>query len=233
MAKLTKKEEVRVMFDDISSRYDFLNHFLSFGIDKLWRKTVVKMVSRSKSREILDVATGTGDLAMAMASLKPKKITGIDISGQMLDVGRQKLIKAGLDGLITFHKADAEQIPFPENSFDAVTVAFGVRNFENLELGIREMRRVLRPGGSLFILEFSHPESFPMKQLYAVYSRFIIPVFGRLISGNSRAYSYLPESVALFPSGRKFVKVIEKQGLNDVGCHSLSMGIASIYYGRK
>ena len=233
MVKGTKKEEVRVMFDDISPRYDFLNHFLSFGIDKLWRKTVVNMLRRSRPAEILDVATGTGDLAMAIASLMPKKIVGIDISGQMLEIGRQKLVKAGLDRLISFQQADAEQIPFPDNSFDAITVAFGVRNFENLELGIREMRRVLRPGGSMYILEFSHPGSFPMKQLYAFYSRFIIPAFGHLISGNNRAYSYLPESVALFPSGQKFVKVVEGQGLNDVACLPLSMGIASIYYGRK
>lgn len=228
-----KKEIVRAMFNDISPKYDFLNHFLSFGIDRLWRKKLVKLLRQSKPSEILDVATGTGDLAMAVAKINPRKIIGIDISEQMLDVGRAKLIKANPGNLISFQQADAEQIPFPDNSFDAITVAFGVRNFENLELGISEMRRVLRPGGWIYILEFSHPQVFPMKQLFYLYSRFFIPSMGRLISGNNRAYRYLPESVAAFPSGKKFVEIIEKQGLFKVSFIPLTMGIASIYFGQK
>jgi len=228
-----KKVIVRAMFNDISPKYDFLNHFLSFGIDRLWRKKLVKLLRQSKPSEILDVATGTGDLAMAVAKINPRKIIGIDISEQMLDVGRAKLIKANSGNLISFQQADAEQIPFPDNSFDAITVAFGVRNFENLELGISEMRRVLRPGGWMYILEFSHPQVFPMKQLFYLYSRFFIPSMGRLISGNKRAYSYLPESVAAFPSGKKFVEIIEKQGLFKVSFIPLTMGIASIYSGQK
>ncbi|MEI6436315.1 MAG: bifunctional demethylmenaquinone methyltransferase/2-methoxy-6-polyprenyl-1,4-benzoquinol methylase UbiE [Bacteroidota bacterium] len=228
-----KKEIVRAMFNDISPKYDFLNHFLSFGIDRLWRKKLVKLLRQSKPSEILDVATGTGDLALAVAKINPLKIIGIDISEQMLDIGRSKLIKPGLDKLISFQQADAEQIPFPDNSFDAITVAFGVRNFENLELGISEMRRVLRPGGWMYILEFSHPQLFYIKKLYHLYSRFFIPSVGRLISGNNQAYSYLPESVAAFPYGQKFVEIIEKQGLFKVSFIPLSMGIASIYYGQK
>ena len=230
---MDKKEIVRRMFDDISPKYDFLNHFLSFGIDRIWRKKLVKLLRKPNPREILDVATGTGDLAIAISKIGPRKITGIDISEQMLEVGRQKLVKAGLDNLITFQSADAEDIPFPDDSFDAISVAFGVRNFAHLELGIREMRRVLRPGGWMYILEFSHPVSFPMKQLYHLYSRFFIPVMGKMISGNSQAYSYLPESVAAFPSGKKLVEIIEQQGLKKVSCIPLSMGIASIYYGQK
>ena len=221
------------MFDDISSRYDFLNHFLSFGIDRMWRKKLVRLLGKNSPQEILDVATGTGDLALAIAKTGPKKIVGIDISGQMLEVGRQKIIKAGKSDMIIFHLADAEKIPFGDDSFDAISVAFGVRNFEDLEKGIREMHRVLRPGGWMFILEFSHPVSFPMKQMYYLYSRFFIPVMGRMISGNSNAYSYLPESVAAFPSGKKFVAVVEKAGLKNVSFLPLTMGIASIYYGQK
>jgi demethylmenaquinone methyltransferase/2-methoxy-6-polyprenyl-1,4-benzoquinol methylase len=233
MQTMDKKEVVRRMFDDISPKYDFLNHFLSFGIDRIWRKRLVKLLRKPNPREILDVATGTGDLAIAISKIGPRKIVGIDISEQMLEVGRQKLIKAGLDNLITFQSADAEDIPFSDDSFDAISVAFGVRNFAHLELGIREMRRVLRPGGWMYILEFSHPESFPMKQLYYLYSRFFIPVMGKMISGNSQAYSYLPESVAAFPSGKKLVEIIEQQGLKKVSFTPLSMGIASIYYGQK
>jgi demethylmenaquinone methyltransferase/2-methoxy-6-polyprenyl-1,4-benzoquinol methylase len=205
MAELSKKESVRVMFDDISPKYDFLNHLLSFGIDRLWRKKLVRMLGERKPVKVLDVATGTGDLAIAISSLKPQKIVGIDISEKMLEIGRQKLTEKGLNQIITLQRADAEKIPFSDNSFDAITVAFGVRNYENLEMGLTEMHRVLRPGGVMLILEFSHPESFPMKQLYAIYSRYVIPVMGRIISGNSSAYTYLPQSVAAFPSGKAFL----------------------------
>ncbi|MEI7500429.1 MAG: bifunctional demethylmenaquinone methyltransferase/2-methoxy-6-polyprenyl-1,4-benzoquinol methylase UbiE [Bacteroidota bacterium] len=233
MAEPTKKEIVRVMFNDISPKYDFLNHFLSFGIDRTWRKKLVQLLGVRKPKTILDIATGTGDLAIAIASLNPQKIVGIDLSEKMLEIGRQKLIVKGLDELITLSRADAEMIPFSDNSFEAITVAFGVRNFENLELGLREMRRVLRPGGVMLILEFSHPSSFPMKQLYAIYSRLFIPLMGRLISGNTRAYSYLPESVAAFPSGKKFLNILESLGLKNTKLIKLSMGIASIYISEK
>ena len=182
---------------------------------------------------VLDVATGTGDLAIAIESVKPQKIVGIDISEKMLEVGRKKLNAKGLDHLITLRRADAEKIPFSDHSFEAITVAFGVRNFENLELGLTEMRRVLRPGGVMLILEFSHPSSFPMKQLYGIYSRFVIPLLGRIISGSSKAYTYLPESVAAFPSGQKFLDILLKAGLKNVSQRSLSAGIASIYLAEK
>ncbi|MFZ4521907.1 MAG: bifunctional demethylmenaquinone methyltransferase/2-methoxy-6-polyprenyl-1,4-benzoquinol methylase UbiE [Bacteroidales bacterium] len=226
-------EVVREMFDDISPKYDFLNHFLSFGIDRVWRKKVVNILKERRPEKVLDVATGTGDLAIAIAGLKPGRIVGIDISAKMLEIGRRKMEEQGLNQLISLEQADAEKIPFPDNTFDAITVAFGVRNFENLELGLTEMRRVLRNDGIMVILEFSHPPSFPMKQLYAVYSRFIIPLTGRLISGNSKAYSYLPESVAAFPSGRNFLEILQKTGLKNSRQVSLSMGIASIYLAEK
>jgi demethylmenaquinone methyltransferase/2-methoxy-6-polyprenyl-1,4-benzoquinol methylase len=228
-----KKEMVRKMFDDISPRYDFLNHFLSFGIDKGWRRKLVRRVQQTGPSQILDVATGTGDLAIALSSIQNVKITGLDISSQMLEIGIKKVSGTRLAQSISFQTGDAEHIPFPDCSFDAVTVAFGVRNFGDLSLGIREMKRVLKPGGMMFILEFSHPAGFPMKQLYGFYSRFFIPVAGRLISGNSNAYRYLPESVAAFPSGTSFLKVLQDEGLKDLTWTPLSAGIASIYQARK
>ncbi len=233
MAEDSKKEFVRVMFDDISPKYDFLNHFLSFGIDRNWRNKLVRVLGDRKPLAVLDVATGTGDLAIAISSLKPPRIAGIDISEKMLEIGRQKIADRGLNHMITLQQADAENIPFSDNSFDAVTVAFGVRNYENLEVGLREMQRVLRPGGVMLILEFSHPSSFPMKQLYSFYSGRVIPIMGKLISGNDKAYTYLPESVAAFPSGKKFLEILRKIGLKNAGQVSLSMGIASIYMAEK
>ena len=233
MIEVSKKEAVRVMFDDISPKYDFLNHFLSFGIDYGWRKTLVSILKTYHPNSVLDVATGTGDLAIAIEQIKPQKIVGIDISEKMLEIGRQKINQKGLNQVITLRRADAEKIPFSDNTFEAITVAFGVRNFENLELGLKEMKRVLRPGGVMLILEFSHPSSFPMKQLYRIYSRFVIPVMGRIISGNRKAYTYLPESVAAFPSGQKFVDILSGLGLINAGRRSLSSGIASIYLAEK
>ncbi len=233
MSEPSKKEQVRVMFDDISHRYDFLNHFLSLGIDKIWRRKLVRILSSHNPSSVLDVATGTGDLAIQISSIKPKKIIGIDISEKMLEIGRQKLIEKGLDQLITLKTADAEKIPFSDNCFDAITVAFGVRNYENLELGLTEMGRVLRPKGIMLILEFSHPASFPMKQFYGLYSRYVIPLMGRMISGNSKAYTYLPESVAAFPSGRNFIEILDKLGFKNTRQVVLSMGIASIYLAEK
>lgn len=229
----SKKEMVRAMFDDISPKYDFLNHFLSFGIDKLWRRKLVKMLGNHNPESVLDVATGTGDMAIAIAGLKPRKIVGIDISGKMLDVGRKKITGLGLDDLITLRVADAEKIPFSDNSFHAITVAFGVRNYGDLRLGLAEMRRVLRPGGVMMILEFSHPRTFPMKQLYGIYSRYIIPLLGRTVSKNSQAYQYLPDSVAAFPSGDDFVAILNETGLKNARYITLSNGIASIYTAEK
>jgi demethylmenaquinone methyltransferase/2-methoxy-6-polyprenyl-1,4-benzoquinol methylase len=233
MPVVSKKETVREMFDDISPRYDFLNHFLSFGIDHSWRKRLVRILSPRKPVAVLDVATGTADLAIEMAALEPQRIAGIDISEKMLEVGRAKLAGKGLDKLITLRRGDAEKIPFSDSSFDAITVAFGVRNFEHLEQGLQEMQRVLRPGGIMLILEFSHPASFPMKQLYGFYSRFVIPAMGRLISGNARAYSYLPESVAAFPSGKNFLAILDKLGLKNTKQVPLTLGIATIYCAEK
>ena len=221
------------MFNEISGRYDFLNHLLSFGIDHWWRRKFVKVLAQKKPRLILDVATGTGDLAIAMVTLSPEKIIGIDIASQMLDIGKMKIAKKKLTGQIIFESGDAESIPYPDEFFDAVTVAYGVRNFENLEKGLSEMKRVLKPGGTMQILEFSHPESMPFKQIYDFYSRFIIPFVGKAISKNITAYSYLPKSVAAFPSGGNFIKILERIGMKNNLYISLTFGISSIYFGEK
>jgi demethylmenaquinone methyltransferase/2-methoxy-6-polyprenyl-1,4-benzoquinol methylase len=193
----------------------------------------VRNLSAFKPVHILDVATGTGDLAIALSRLPAARITGIDLAADMLAVAEAKVLKKGLRDRITFRQADAEAIPFPDASFDAVTVAFGVRNYEDLEKGLSEMRRVLRPGGIMMILEFSHPSSFPMKQAYRFYSRFIIPFIGRLISKNDQAYSYLPESVAAFPSGDDFLEVMHLAGMKNTSRHPLTSGISTIYKGEK
>jgi demethylmenaquinone methyltransferase / 2-methoxy-6-polyprenyl-1,4-benzoquinol methylase len=226
------------MFNEISGNYDFLNHFLSFGIDRLWRRRVRREIRNYAGPgiadfRILDVATGTGDLAIALARLKPASVTGIDIAGEMLAVGREKVARKGLGGVISFREADAEHIPFPDHSFDAVTVAFGVRNYENLEQGLSEMRRVMKPGGLMLILEFSHPERFPFRQVYGFYSRHLIPLFGRLVSGSAHAYTYLPESVAAFPSGADFLRIMDAGGLQELRQIPLTSGIATLYAGKK
>ena len=224
-----KKDTIGKMFDDISSQYDFLNHFLSLGIDIIWRKKLVNLLSKNHPSAILDVATGTGDLAIELSRLNPKKIVGIDISKKMLEIAEEKVKKKHLDQIISFRLSDAEKIPFSNNSFDAVTVAFGVRNYENLKNGITEMRRVLKPGGQMLILEFSHPSVIPVKQFYQLYSRFFIPFFGRIISKNSSAYRYLPESVAAFPSGERFLDVLQEAGMVNRADIKLSFGIATLY----
>ena len=221
------------MFDEISPKYDFLNHLLSFGIDRSWRKKLVQILGEHDPKTILDVATGTGDLAIAISVLNPKKIVGIDISEKMLSIGKQKISQLGLESLITLQNADAEKIPFSDHSFEAITVAFGVRNFEDLRKGLSEMKRVLRPGGIIAILEFSHPQTFPMKQMYRIYSRYGIPLIGKLISNNDRAYRYLPDSVAAFPSGKDFLRILEELKLKNVHGVGLSMGIATIYVAEK
>src|SRR5882672_2386542 len=200
-----KKEQVARMFDNISGNYDFLNHFLSLGIDTLWRRKAIRQLKSIQPRFILDVATGTGDFAIEALRLNPDKVIGVDISEGMLEVGRKKMAKRGLASKIELRSADSEKLPFEENKFDAIIVAFGVRNFEHLEKGLYEMLRVLKPGGKVVILEFSKPTVFPLRQLFHFYFRFILPKIGRWVSHDSSAYTYLPESVQAFPDGKEFL----------------------------
>ncbi len=228
-----KKEQVARMFDNISHRYDFLNHFVSLGIDKVWRRKAIRLLKAPNPRVILDVATGTADFAIQAMELNPQKVSGIDISEGMLEVGRKKIREKRLDQVIELRTGDSENIPFPENKFDAVTVAFGVRNFENLEKGLREIFRVLAPGGRLVVLEFSRPRMFPMKQLYNAYFRYILPRVGRMVSNDKAAYTYLPESVQAFPDGDDFLQVLKNVGFKDTQCKPLTFGISSIYSASK
>lgn len=230
---LSKKKQVEDMFDGIANRYDFLNRLLSFRIDKLWRKKVIKKLAPFQPRHILDVATGTADLALALAALKPVSIIGIDISAGMLEIGRQKVAKNRADHMIKLEKADSENLPFENNMFDAVTVAFGVRNFENLTKGLHEIHRVLQPGGQFVILEFSKVKKAPLKQFYHFYFRYITPLIGRLFSRDAKAYTYLPNSVQVFPEGEEMCVILQKVGFKKVVCTSLSFGIASIYHCQK
>ncbi|MDG4946155.1 bifunctional demethylmenaquinone methyltransferase/2-methoxy-6-polyprenyl-1,4-benzoquinol methylase UbiE [Weeksellaceae bacterium KMM 9713] len=225
-----KKDEVEQMFDNISHRYDFLNRLLSVGIDVSWRKKVVKMVTETEPKTILDVATGTGDLAIALAKKNPQaKITGFDLSNGMLEHGRVKVAEKNLTDQIEMIQGDAENMPFEDNTFDAITVAFGVRNFETLEKGLKEIHRVLKPGGKFVILEFSQPEQFPMKQLYNFYFKNILPVIGKTFSKDHRAYTYLPESVQAFPYGEKLNKILKSVNFLEPKDKKLTFGIASIY----
>ena len=229
----SKKEEVAAMFNNISKRYDFLNHFLSLGIDKIWRKKAVNLLKEINPNRILDLATGTGDFAIASLRLNPKEVIGMDISEGMLEVGREKMRKNGFDQVISMRLGDSENLPFEDNYFDALTVGFGVRNYEHLEKGLVEMLRVVRPGGKLVILEFSKPKRFPVKQYYAFHSKYIIPFFGKRISKDEKAYAYLPESVAAFPEGRDFELILEKLGYQTVQSTLVAGGIATIYTGIK
>lgn len=232
-AENSKKEEVAQMFNNISKRYDFLNHFLSMGIDKLWRKKAVKQLADIHPERILDIATGTGDFAIALLKLKPKEIVGVDISQGMLDVGIAKMKSKGVDHVIKMRLGDSENLPFEDNYFDGLTVGFGVRNYENLNKGLSDMLRVIRPGGKAVILEFSKPKKFPIKQTFGFYSKTLIPFFGGLISKDKRAYSYLPESVEAFPEGQDFLNIMEETGYKNVKGIPVSGGIATIYIGEK
>ncbi len=232
-ASKSKKEEVAEMFNNISAKYDFLNHFLSLGIDKLWRKKAVKLLKPLNPTKILDIATGTGDFAIESLSLSPKEIVGLDISEGMLEKGREKMRNRRIDHIISMRLGDSEKIPFDDDYFDALTVGFGVRNFENLEQGLADMLRVVRPGGKLVILEFSKPKSFPVKQLFNFYSSTIIPFLGKKISKDANAYAYLPESVAAFPEGKQFEDILLNVGYKNVASIPVSGGIATIYYGNK
>ncbi len=228
-----KKQQVEQMFDQIAPKYDFLNHFLSMGIDKLWRKKAVRMLGAFHPGRVLDVASGTGDFAVEAARIKPEEIIGFDLSEQMIRVGREKVKRLGLDNLIHFQKGDSENMPFPDDSFDAITVAFGVRNFENLDKGLDEFRRVLKPGGVAIILEFSKPRYFPFRQLYRFYFFHILPLIGGMVSKDSSAYSYLPESVMAFPDDKDFLGILSRIGFSSFEQKRLTFGIATIYQAVK
>ena len=225
-----KREAVEKMFDSIAWRYDFLNHFLSLGIDRLWRRKAIKIIGKThKPRLILDIATGTGDLAIAALKLDPEKIIGIDISERMLEICRQKIENKKLSGRIELRKGDSENIEFKDDSFDLAMVAFGVRNFSDPLAGLKEMRRIINPGGMVMVLEFSKPVSFPLKQVYNFYFLNILPLFGRYFSKDSDAYRYLPESVIKFPDNEKFLEILLQAGFIEAKQIKLSGGIASIY----
>jgi demethylmenaquinone methyltransferase/2-methoxy-6-polyprenyl-1,4-benzoquinol methylase len=225
----SKKEQVAEMFNNISGRYDLLNRILSLGIDVGWRKQLVKALQPHQPQIILDVATGTADLALSLTALRPKHITGVDISEGMLEVGRQKVAKAQLDRTIELSLGDSEALPFPDQHFDAVTVAFGVRNFENLHKGMAEIFRVLKPGGVVAVLEFSTPEKAPFKQVYQFYFKRILPGVGKVISKDQSAYTYLPDSVQAFPYGQAFEAILGEVGFEQTHCKPLTQGIASLY----
>lgn len=227
------KEKIRAMFNDIARRYDFLNHFLSGGIDIVWRRKVRRILAKKSPSHILDVATGTGDLAIELSKLHPKSITGVDIAVNMLDIGRDKILQKNLSEIITFEEGDAENLRFKTDTFDAVTVAFGVRNFETLQKGLQEMYRVIAPNGTLVVLEFSKPRLFPFKQLYNIYSKYILPVMGRSVSKSKEAYTYLPESVKAFAEGKVFLDELQIAGFTNVFQKRLTFGIATIYVGEK
>ncbi|HMN31873.1 MAG TPA: bifunctional demethylmenaquinone methyltransferase/2-methoxy-6-polyprenyl-1,4-benzoquinol methylase UbiE [Chitinophagaceae bacterium] len=229
----SKKEQVENMFDGIAPKYDFINRILSLRIDLIWRKKVIKILKPFAPKQILDVATGTGDLAIALCKLNPEQVIGIDISAGMLEVGKVKIAQQNLDSKIHFQKADCENLPYQESIFDAVTVAFGVRNFENLEKGLQEIFRVLKPEAHLVILEFSKVKRTPIKQFYNFYFRYITPVIGKIFSKNANAYTYLPNSVQVFPEGEEMCVILQNIGFKKVVCQSLSLGIASIYHCQK
>ena len=232
-SELGKKEQVAKMFDNISEDYDGLNRVISLGIDVSWRKKVVKLVGENNPKQILDIATGTGDLALMMAQLNPEKIVGLDISSGMLEVGEQKVARANLSNKIEMIVGDSENIPFNDNTFDAITVSFGVRNFENLDKGLTEIFRVLKPGGKFVVLETSNPTKFPFKQGYKFYTNFILPVIGKIFSKDKVAYSYLSESANSFPFGEVFNNILQKNGFKNAKNLPVTFGVASIYTALK
>jgi demethylmenaquinone methyltransferase / 2-methoxy-6-polyprenyl-1,4-benzoquinol methylase len=230
----SKKEQVARMFDQIAGRYDFMNRFLSAGIDMSWRKKMLKQLKSSNPQIMLDVATGTADVAiMAEEILKPRKIIGIDISDGMLQLGREKLKTRHLEHVIELQNGDSEAIMFPDDTFDAVTVAFGVRNFEHLETGLSEILRVLKPGGKLSVLEFSKPNLPGIEQLYNLYLGIVAPGIAKMVAKNKEAYAYLNDSVKAFPEGKTFTDIMGKTGYKEMICRRLSLGICSIYSGQK
>ena len=229
-----KSVQVERMFDNIAPAYDQLNHTLSWGIDKSWRKKAINWLKPFQPQRMMDVATGTGDFAIqACRVLHPKELIGTDISEGMMNVGRQKVKDAGLEGRISFAKEDCTALTFPDNRFDAITVAFGVRNFEDLDKGLREMHRVLDTNGKLVILELSEPDWFPMKQLYALYSKVVIPTLGKLLSKDRSAYTYLPQSIKAFPQGEVMKEIILKAGFREANFKRLTLGICTLYTATK
>jgi demethylmenaquinone methyltransferase/2-methoxy-6-polyprenyl-1,4-benzoquinol methylase len=231
---LKKKQQVAKMFDSIAFRYDFLNRFLSGGIDVWWRKKAILQLKELRPKYILDVATGTADVALLTYKLlKPEKIVGIDISDGMLELGRKKIVKSRLTQFIELHNGDSETINYPNASFDAITVAFGVRNFENLEKGLSEMLRVLKPGGKLVVLEFSKPKQILFKSIYKAYMNIITPAVGSLFSKDKKAYQYLNQSVQAFPEREQFTQILRQTGYSNTYYKTLSLGICSIYCGSK
>lgn len=232
-SSLGKKEQVAQMFDTISDNYDGLNRVISFGTDIKWRKKVLKLVANTNPENILDIATGTGDLAILMANTSAKKIIGLDISAGMLEVGKKKIEKKNLSEKISMVLGDSENMPFEDNSFDAITVAFGVRNFENLEKGLSEIKRVLKPNGIFVILETSVPERFPFKQGYKLYTKNILPLIGKLFSRDNSAYAYLSESASVFPYGEALNNILRNIGFINVVSEPQTFGVATIYSASK
>ncbi|MEN8247578.1 MAG: bifunctional demethylmenaquinone methyltransferase/2-methoxy-6-polyprenyl-1,4-benzoquinol methylase UbiE [Bacteroidota bacterium] len=229
----SKKEQVAEMFNNISHRYDFLNHTLSLGIDVLWRKKAIRLLKPFEPKQFLDIATGTGDFAVEASRINPDRIVGVDISEGMLEVGRKKMKAKGLDNLVEMKLGDSENLEFNDNIFDVVTVAFGVRNYENLEKGLAEMYRVTKKGGHVMIIEFSKPSKFPVRQLYNFYFKTILPRIGKAVSKDTAAYQYLPDSVAAFPDGQNFLEILKKVGYKEEKWIPLTFGISSIYWARK
>jgi demethylmenaquinone methyltransferase/2-methoxy-6-polyprenyl-1,4-benzoquinol methylase len=225
----TKKEEVKEMFDNIAHRYDFLNRLLSLGIDVTWRRKAIKFLKPSNPKIILDLATGTGDFAMEALKLKPKEVIGLDLSNEMMDVGRKKANTHNVSSIVSFIQGDSELMPFEDNYFDAITVGFGVRNFENLEKGLLEMKRVLKTGGKIAILEAAKPVNPILRWIFDIYFQYILPLVGKLLSKDHRAYSYLPESVNAFPEGEKFVAILNKIGFKQSKWIPLTFGICAFY----
>ncbi len=230
---LGKKEQVTQMFDNVSSNYDFLNRLLTFGIDVSWRKKVVKMVADQNAKIIMDIATGTGDLAIMLAKINPEKVIGLDISQGMLDVGKKKVEQLNLTDKVEMVIGDSENLTFADNTFDAITVGFGVRNFEDLEKGLGEIYRVLKPKGTFVVLETSQPTNFPVKQGFTFYSKYIIPTVGKIFSKDKNAYQYLPESAAAFPYGEEFNNILLKTGFNTSKVYPQTFGAATIYQAFK
>ncbi len=232
-SKLTKKKQVEQMFDTISENYDGLNRVISFGIDTSWRKKVIQLVTETQPKNALDIATGTGDLAISMAQEGIQKVVGLDLSEGMLSVGRKKIANSSLAHKLELIQGDSEALPFEENSFDAITVAFGVRNFETLENGLKEIYRVLKPGGIFVVLETSVPTKFPFKQGYNIHCKYILPTIGKIFSKDKVAYKYLSDSAAVFPYGEKFNNILKKIGFINVKDKPQTFGVATIYTASK
>lgn len=229
----SKKTQVAIMFNNIAHRYDFLNHLLSLGIDRIWRRRAIKLLKHIPKPKVLDIATGTGDLAIAAMKLKPTTIVGLDISKGMLKMAQRKVDKLKLSRTIKLMHGDSENMPFLDNEFDAITVAFGVRNFENLNKGLCEIHRVLKPGGKVVVLEFSNPTKFPIKQIYGFYFKHVLPFWGGLFSKDKAAYTYLPESVKAFPEGQLFEDEMIKAKIRPIKSYKQTFGVATIYFGEK